>query len=333
MFPLRIFARAQEVQGQASITDVTDAFYGDFATEESGRYWWWCREVLLDPEELIVDDGQHALYRVPFELDGEGVTFGEPREVRIQYVDALSKTEQVAAALRAIESVRGEKVAARFDERPASRPKVKKGGSMDVEQLRSILKLSADVPEEEVFRIAAQRLSEGTPEGGEGEGTPAGGEGAEGEPEGEPEGEGEGEGEGGAEGEEQPPAGTVTVDSSALAELRRQAQEGAEARRIQVDAETASVLSKAVELGKFPPARRQHWEKLMKADREGTIAMINDLEENVIPVAARGDGREVGGEGDSEGRGYGYPEFLFPEVKARKERIAAGHTRVVSDRG
>ena len=31
------------IQGQASVSDVVDAFYEQVATEESGRYWWWAQ--------------------------------------------------------------------------------------------------------------------------------------------------------------------------------------------------------------------------------------------------------------------------------------------------
>lgn len=322
---VRAMGRPSNVAAQVSTGDIVDAFYHDFATEESGRYWWWCREILIDPEELIVE-GHDALYRVPFTLGDDTVDFGEPREVRIQYVDALARADQVAAALDAIASVRGEKVAARFHERPKSRPKAtsQEGGSMDADQLRSLLKLSADVPDEEVFKIARQRLSNQEPE------DPPDGE----EPEGgtpEPQTPGTG-----TDNEPATPAeGTVQVDAAALAELRNQASQGAEARRVQLQAESDRILDQAVEDGKIPPARRKHWASLMNADREGAIQQLAALEDNVIPINARGEGRQNGGEGDTTGQeGFGYPAGMFPEVAARKERVAAGaRSRVQTDRG
>lgn len=317
-----MFKKKKRTEAQVSVTDVMDAFYQNFATEETGRYWWWAREVLLEPDELIVDDNQHNLYRVPFTVGEDGANFGDPAEVRVEYVDAIARSEQVAAALDAIASVRGEQVAARFDKRP-ERPE-QGGGSMDVTRLRSILKLSADVSDEEVLRIAAQRLSAQEEETG----PPTEPEAPADEPETQQE---EAPAEEEEEQEEAATTGAVTVDAAALAELRRQAADGAEARRVQLASEDDRILTQAVQDGKFPPARRKHWAKLLKADREGTIAQLDELADNVIPIAARGDGRDSTGEGQ---QGFGYPVDLFPEVAAKKAAMASGgRPRIATDRG
>lgn len=319
----KVHLRAQPVAAQMPVSEIIDHYYGEFATEESGRYFWWCREVLVDPFELIVDSG-NQLWRVPFTVTADGIEFGEPREVRIEYVDALARSDQVAAALNAIASVRGDKVAARFDTRPdRPQPQSQQGGDMDLSELRRVLNLSADTPDAEVLRIAQTRLSgtEGEPEG-EGEGQPA--------PEGEPEGEPEGDTPPAEGGTATTTESTVTIDRGALESLQAQAADGAEARRVQLEAETNRILDQAIEDGKFPAARRQHWANLMAQDRDGTIQTIEDLEENVVPVKLRSVSNESGTGQGAEA----YPVHILPEVAAKKERIAAGaRPRIMTDRG
>jgi hypothetical protein len=62
---------------------VRSAYYG----LTSDRPSWWIRAIYLDPNELIVDDDEGTLYRVPFTVSGDKITFAEPVEVKIEYVD------------------------------------------------------------------------------------------------------------------------------------------------------------------------------------------------------------------------------------------------------
>jgi hypothetical protein len=70
-----------------SVDRVANAFIA-WAEENPGTYWWWPRDIRLDPDEVIADDGEGGTYRVPFTTDGEiDVTFGEAVEVRETFVD------------------------------------------------------------------------------------------------------------------------------------------------------------------------------------------------------------------------------------------------------
>jgi hypothetical protein len=325
-------ARAERVEGQVSVTEVIDEFYEDFATEETGRYWWWPQVVLLDPDELIVNDGMDNLFRIPFTIGGAdegeagevGVTFGEPTPVVIEYRDvpAAARAEAIAAACTGIAAVREpEQVAARYYSRAETRPDRKEGGSgVDYTLLRQILDLSADTPDDEVARIATERLQASVQDETDGEGldTPA------------PvtqQDDDEGQGSG-AESQPATPAhasaasGTRTIDESTLEQLRSDAAAGAAARAEQLQAETNRLLTEAVASGKFPPARRAHWAALLERDREGTIEIINELAENVIPVELRAINAE-GDEGQGSGSAEAYPPGWLPEVQARKARMAA----------
>jgi hypothetical protein len=335
------------VAAQVAIQDVADEFYEDFATEAAGRYWWWIRMVLLEPNELIVDDGRDELYRVPFAIgagadeDADGdpnITFGDPVPIKVVYQDVAAKTEQVAAACTGIASVRGEKVAARFGSREESRLNATEGGVMHeyIEKMRSKLGLSASAKDEEVLAAAAAHLEAepGTGDGGTGTGTDGGQEGQEGAGSGDGSGDGAGENGQPAPAEQQA-AGTVAVDAQALQELRDAAAQGVEARQEQLRIADQALLAAAVEAGKFPPSRREHYAKLLKADREGTIELIEELDENVVPVKMRGvNGDNSGSTGNSRASDVEqYMAVHMPDIAQRKARILAGQSqsRVMTD--
>lgn len=85
-----------------SVDNVVSAFekwaWGD-DDHTLNTYWWWARDVRVDPDEVIASDGEGGTYRVPFTTDGEMVvTFGEPVEVRETYVDIAAATAAASAA-------------------------------------------------------------------------------------------------------------------------------------------------------------------------------------------------------------------------------------------
>ncbi|WP_156759550.1 head maturation protease, ClpP-related [Microbacterium karelineae] len=98
------------------------------------------------------------------------------------------------------------------------------------------------------------------------------------------------------------PDGVVTIDASALDELRTQAQAGVEARAHQKREERDRYIDNAISRGKFAAARRDNFVKLYDADPEGTRAIIDELAENTIPVAEAGfdaDGETVAAADDA----------------------------------
>ncbi len=85
----------------------------------------------------------------------------------------------------------------------------------------------------------------------------------------------------------QAPAGTVLVDEQALADLRAAAEDGRQARAVQVAAERDALLTSAVNNGQIPPARRDHWAAQLVAD-PGAAAVLAALPKNTIPVEPLG---------------------------------------------
>lgn len=355
----RLSGRPTNVVGQVSVTDIADEFYEDFATESSGRYWWWCRMILLDPNELIVDDGDDNLYRVPFtigptdESDGKpDITFGDPQPVKIEYVDIAARSEAIAAACGGIASVRGpERVAASYTSRTESGAHVKEGDKVrdKIEKLRAQLKLPASATDDEVLLAAATKL-EADPNPGEA-GPPAESPGTT-EPEKTEGGDAPanpGGGDGGGDGGEvthEPGAGaggaaqarSVTVDAEALAALQADAKAGREAHNRQLAVDHTAIVDKAIKCGKIPSKARNNMLAEMKRDPKGTQEYLDELSENVIPVELRGNS-ENDGEGNTVTLTNGYhPDHdnwlatHMPDVARRKNLLLGGyHARVMSD--
>ena len=132
---------------------------------------------------------------------------------------------------------------------------------MDPAKIREALGLSADASDEEVRTglVAAGLVSEPTPEP-----------------------------------QQQPVTasatkpGTMTIDVAAWNEQQERIKrlEAADARR-RVE-QRDQVIASAVQEGKFPPARKAHWQRLWDADPEGTRVVIDGLARNVMPVMASG---------------------------------------------
>lgn len=308
------------IKSQVHVNDVERAFYNDFAQDE--RYWWYIVADLLDPIELIAEDDTGGLQRVPVTIKGKDITFGDPVPVNIEFVNAESRVVNVVERY-------GGRVAAAYKTREASGAHAsnREGGAVvDAATLRKTLNLPDDTPDAEVLKVANERLAEspeptpGTEPGTEPE-TPATspGETPDVEPEATPEDTPPGDAEPEATAPEQIAASVVSIDRGTLAQLQKDAQLGRKAHDKQEADEDSKILTEAMEKGKFPPARLEHWTALMKADREGTIATLETLAENVIPIDQRA--RQESTESGSAG---GYPQEWLPEVEAMKAQAATG---------
>lgn len=80
------------------------------------------------------------------------------------------------------------------------------------------------------------------------------------------------------------PEGTVLIDAVQLDELKTAAAEGATARAQQVAEARTRMVDEAIEAGKIPPARRDHWLASAEADEEGTRAVLGSLAAGTIPT-------------------------------------------------
>lgn len=270
-------------------------------------YWWWARDIRIDPAEVIVDDDEGGLWRVPFSTDGtDEVTFSDPVKVREEFVD-LPAAAQPDAVQTAAPPSAGQRVlasnlgrprkatpeASRAASRPGNDNDPEEGHSMTAEETRELLGLAEDATDEEVAARREQVAALETPE------TPEPG----GEPDPEP--EENPEDEPAAETEPEPvaatlPEGFVAVPKDQWAEVQAGAQQGTE---LALTAETKrrdDTIDAAVTKGKVRPAQRASLVNLHEQNRDGfytlLTAAVDDggLAEGLVPVdelgAANGDG-------------------------------------------
>lgn len=317
------------VELQTNVADIRRAFYDDFA--QGDRYWWWDRELLVDPFEFIVEDPDEGqLYVVPFTVNGEGadnVEFGEPAPVRVEYKPDEKASEPVAAnrPLLSVRLNRAGTVLAVNDkpEREQSPPANQEDETMD--SVRERLGLPEDATEEQVLQAVADLQAAGS-DPAAADDPPAA------DPD--PDDNDDDDSEDADDDEVEAPEGdgTVKVDAEEFATLRRQAQEGATARSEQVAAHRATVLAGAQSEGRFPPSRLAHWQRQYEADPEGTETLLTasveegGLAPGTVPVT------EVGGSpaGDEASTAYD-PSWLSKAERARIEAAGSGSGRVYKE--
>jgi hypothetical protein len=247
-----------------NLDDLRDAFYALHPTDPSNDGDWWCvQEVQINPNQLIVEhstDG--STYRVPWSVNTDGTfSFGGLVEVTVEYRDVAAS----AAASRVIHRA------------PASRPNQKEESIVDPKILREQLGLAEDASDADVTAKLAELNTRPTEEQVEQQVS--------------------------EKVEEQLPEAvaaavaakaaksddeTVTLDKAAFEELKASAAKGAEAHdRLEQEAKE-TFLAAAVEKGKFPPSRVEHYGKRYDSDPEGTRAEVDALADDVIPVTERG---------------------------------------------
>lgn len=303
------------VEASVNVDDIRRKFYDQVAVGD--QYWWWICAMYVDPQEIIIDTDAGDIYRMSYSINGDAIDFGEPQLVKIQYVDAVAMPKKVQAtvAVAGMNAVRGDKVLATFSSREESRPvnaSNQEGEDVNYARLRKRLGLSADVSDEDVLLAAEENLGtdeEGDPNAAD----PAATEAVEGDDE-----------EDDPDSDDTTTAGTATVDASVLAQLQADAAAGRAARDEQLRDKDDAVLLGAIRDGKFPPARKAHYAKLLKVDREGTIEQINGLEKDMVPLESRGVTRTGELEDETTSVVAGYPQHWLPEMADRKAAIAAG---------
>lgn len=276
-----------KVTASVSTEDIRRAYY------ETAGYSLWITEFEIDPLQLIVcDDSSGKYFRVGVNLAGDAFTFDDAVEVAVQYADvpAGAKASTRAALSWASRDVSRSgmpvpapkitpaQAAQRIHHAPvagqANGPHKKDGPAMDPAKIREALGLTADAPDDDVV---AALTAAGLAPAGAPTVTPAA-------PPAAPPAE-----------DVLPPVQPVAASGDAVLldpvqynALRVSAARGEEAWRKMREAECTGVLDAAIKAGKFPPARRDHYERLWAADPDGTKVMVEQLAANVIPILTSG---------------------------------------------
>ncbi len=288
---------------------------------EQNTYWWWARDLRVDPDEVIADDDEGNLWSVPYSTDGEDeVTFGEPVRVRETFVPV--------AATRAASFARPSKpqrplVAAGTTPAATERPNPSEGVTVD-ENVREFLVGQGHDPEqataEQITAAETYCSAFPAPEGG-GEPDAPEGEGSE-----QPEAESD---EAPAATERQPvaasrvPEGMRLIDADTLAELQAGAAAGTKLAQEKATEGRDRILAAARDEGRITPARVAHFARLYDADPEGTTVLLTadedkgGLAKGSVPLAARAQVPDP--EGDSFPSGEPLPtnvSLLNPSERA-----------------
>lgn len=289
--------RATTVAASTRVEDIRRQWYDNEAKGYS-----WIREMYVDPPEIIWDDDDGELYRQPYTITGDEITFGESVKVKIEYVAATARPIAAAVGQDVAERATRETVAvyATRDEARdgivTSDPDAPQEGEMKLsEKALKALGLPADATEEQI-NAALEAQAEATPEP-----TP--------DPEPTPEPTPDPDPEPTPTPEDAPTEGGVLIDAATLADLRAGAEAGRAAAKRFADQERDKVLSAAVKDGKFPRSRLEHYTKLWAADAEGTKALITSLEAGLVPTAEIGAGDAPESDADT-----GYPASWAPKA-------------------
>jgi len=271
--------KPREIAAGVSVEDVRRAWY------ENPQQTMWIKEMELDPLQLIVMDdmsGDHN--RVPVTISGDNeFEFGDPVPVRVTYQDVAAASADTIVYASREESQPPKPAPVRVEEKLP--PKVaiarvheaaishgtegKETGTMDPARIRELLGLSADTPDEEVYAaVAASKKPEGT----DPDPVPAS--------------------------DPEPaqvaaraahiPAGAVVVDAAVIRSLQEGAAQGIQAMKEIQKSRRDSVIAAAIQAGKFPPSRKEHYETMWAGDPEGTEAHINSMASGLISLSAPG---------------------------------------------
>lgn len=312
------------VRAAANIDQVRRDFI-DWADEQS-RYSWWIRELWLDPNYIIVDDDQGNLFRVPFTVTDNAVTFGDAVPVEVSYIDATpSQGEAVAASRPSFAQV----YANRSDSRPANNT-TQEGDHMDTQSIIDLLDLPADTTDEQAqqaltkARAAAAANADGEGDGdeGDGDGSDADGDGDEG---------------GTTTTTETPdtkvtvnassaiavpdglelPAGTRLVSDAQFAAMEATVQRLAAREAEDVKASRDRLVNDAVKAGRIAPAERKRWRDDLDAAPEVTGRILASLAPT-IPVEERGTSASADELGNDDSHPFGDAASQRPAVAFRK---------------
>lgn len=106
----------RKISAQVTVEDLRRSWY-DNIRSDSSKSMWWIRSIYMEPNELICDDDQGGLWRVPFTIKDDAVEFNDPTQVKIKYVNASHGGIELEEAIN-----EGRSHIARFNNRADSRP-------------------------------------------------------------------------------------------------------------------------------------------------------------------------------------------------------------------
>jgi hypothetical protein len=105
------------------------------------------------------------------------------------------------------------------------------------------------------------------------------------------------------------------VDDETLAQLRQGSELAIAAAARDAARERDTEIAAAIDDGRIPVSRREHYVRMWDGDPEGTRSLLAALTPGLVPVGQREIGRT--GDGDDPDAEEAYPADWLPEVAAR----------------
>lgn len=294
---------------------------GDAELPEGTTAWgMWVRSLRFDdsgtPYLKVDAEDVGRLYRVDFKVSGAEVTFDGFTEVVEQDV-AVAASAAPAGSARTLAAWSSREESRRVLA-TATTPTEEGNVPLDLDALRQRLGLAADADEDAINAALAADPAPANDNPGD-------------EPEEQPAGEPAlpvAASRGAA------PEGVVMIDAEELARLRSGAETAQELQARMAREERDRVLAAAMQEGRFPPSRREHYERAWASDPEGTRTLLTAPEDqgglapNTVPVAARAaqPSGEAGGTEDADHEAY--MARHFPQVAARRRSREQGRVTV-----
>lgn len=135
----------------------------------------------------------------------------------------------------------------------------------------------------------------------------------------------------------QVPEGMVLVDAETWDATRTGAQQGAAVAASLATQRRDQVIQAAIDDGKFPPSRREHYQTAWDRDHEGTETLLTasvadgGLAPGLVPTGGRELGRQGEGENDpatSDAQHEAFMQSRFPQASARLREGRESRVRV-----
>lgn len=263
------------VEAAAAVDQVVRQFFNDFATGD--RYWWWPVSVWVDPNQVIADDDEGHLYRVPFSTDDNGnASFGDPVRVVTQYRDMPADDSQpaVAAARPAVAFSAASAVRPRDRVRAANQTTEEEHMPVAPAAVLERLGLAEDATEEQVL-AALDRENENDP-GDEQDELDAAATTAE---------------------PVAATAATVTVSrevwEQTQSRLETLEQRDQQREQTEMSARRDRAVDDAVRAGRIAPSERDHYRRLLDVNEQETSGLLASLAQGRVPVDERSHGATV----------------------------------------
>lgn len=273
-------AMPKPAAASVSTEDIRRQYY-----DEAAWAWWIC-EIQIDPAQLIVEnEDEGEMYRVPYTISGDTVSFDDPVKVVVTYVDVAAAAKPAKPPV--VFASRAESRPEKPRRKPAaSAPKGEKGGLVEVtDKIREALGLADDVTEIDEDALLAKLEEIKTP-APEPEKKPA-----------------------------ELPEGVVAIEKEVLEEMRSEIAASRSVTSRYQGEERKQLVAAALAEGKIHPTRTSYWEGELERDFDGTTKVLAALEKgSAVPVTEIGNGGGGGDTSDDALYAAIYPERFQKEA-------------------